>query len=71
MAQVERIGIAHHGIGEWIRVFITEIRAELGRRRVFRKTLRELNSLNKRELSDLGINRSMIRRLAHEAAYGA
>lgn len=38
--------------------------------RVYRRTQAELNALSTRELSDLGINRSMITRLAYEAAYG-
>lgn len=41
----------------------------LARRKVFRKTYAELNALSMRELEDLGISRSMITRLAHEAAY--
>lgn len=40
------------------------------RRAVYRQTLRELNALTTRDLDDLGINRSMISRLAHEAAWG-
>lgn len=38
--------------------------------RVYRKTLTELSSLSARELDDLGISRSMIKRLALESAYG-
>ena len=38
--------------------------------RVFRNTLNELNSLSAREMSDLGLNPTMIRRIALEAAYG-
>jgi len=34
------------------------------------ETVRELNALTARDLDDLGINRSMITRLAHEAAWG-
>ena len=41
------------------------------RRRVYRRTVRELRKLNARELNDLGIHPSMIRQLAHEAAYGS
>jgi uncharacterized protein YjiS (DUF1127 family) len=37
----------------------------------YKATLNELAGLNDRDLSDLGINRSMIRGIAHEAAYGA
>lgn len=38
--------------------------------RVYRNTLTELQSLTMREMNDLGINPSMIKRLALEAAYG-
>jgi uncharacterized protein YjiS (DUF1127 family) len=42
----------------------------LARRRVYKRTYAELAALSTRELDDLGINRSMISRLAYEAAYG-
>ncbi len=38
--------------------------------RVYRNTLEELQGLSAREMADLGINPSMIRRIAMEAAYG-
>jgi len=38
--------------------------------RVYHRTVAELQQLTTRELSDLGISRSMIRRIAIEAAYG-
>lgn len=37
---------------------------------VFRRTYEELSALSTRELQDLGYARSMITRLAYEAAYG-
>jgi uncharacterized protein YjiS (DUF1127 family) len=40
------------------------------RYRLFRRTYAELDALTTRELDDLGISRSMITRLAREAAYG-
>lgn len=40
------------------------------RSRIYARTYAELNALSTRELNDLGISRSMITRLAHEAAYG-
>jgi uncharacterized protein YjiS (DUF1127 family) len=49
---------------------IESLRAALRRRRVYNKTYRELSALTSRELEDLGIARSMIRRLAMDAAYG-
>ena len=39
------------------------------RRRVYLQTLHELNGLNDRDLSDLGISRSDIAMVAREAAY--
>ncbi len=38
--------------------------------KVYRTTVQELDSLSNRDLADLGISRSMIHSLAHEAAYG-
>ena len=56
---VDRIKSALRGIGE-----------EMVRRRVYRTTLAELSALSNRDLADLGINRSELRRVAYEAAYG-
>ena len=39
-------------------------------RKVYRTTLNELRALDNRDLADLGISRSMITAIAHEAAYG-
>ena len=39
--------------------------------KTYRATINELSDLNDRELSDLGISRSMIKRIAIETAYGA
>ncbi|MDG1281485.1 MAG: DUF1127 domain-containing protein [Pseudorhodobacter sp.] len=46
------------------------VREALHRRAVFNTTMRELSTLSDRELSDLGIARTMIRQIALEAAYG-
>lgn len=40
------------------------------RSRIYTRTQRELNALSNRELADLGISRTMITRMAYEAAYG-
>lgn len=40
------------------------------RRRVYLQTLRELDALDDRDLRDMGLSRSEVRALAHEAAYG-
>ena len=41
------------------------------KRKVYRTTLAELQTLTNRDLNDLGIAPGMIRQIAHEAAYGA
>ena len=43
---------------------------KIGREQVKRETYRELSALTDRELGDLGIARSNLRHIAHEAAYG-
>ncbi len=52
-----------------ISAFVANIRTAMQRRRVYKKTYAELAQLSTRELDDLGISRSMISRLAYEAAY--
>ncbi|WP_425045737.1 DUF1127 domain-containing protein [Primorskyibacter sp. S87] len=39
--------------------------------RVYRKTYNELFALSNRELADLGLHRSSLRRVAYQAAYEA
>ncbi|MBD9525925.1 MULTISPECIES: DUF1127 domain-containing protein [Paracoccus] len=50
---------------------LADLRDYFSRRALFRQTVRELNDLTGRELADLGINRSMIRSVAYEAAWGS
>jgi uncharacterized protein YjiS (DUF1127 family) len=45
------------------------LRDRLARYKVYRNTHSELSSLSNRDLNDLGISRSGIKRLAMEAAY--
>jgi len=44
------------------------LRARLARHRKYRQTVAELAALSERELSDLGLSRADIRRVAREAA---
>jgi uncharacterized protein YjiS (DUF1127 family) len=50
-------------------------RAQLKQRiadyRLYLRTLEELNALNERDLSDLGISRFEVKRIARESVYGA
>ena len=66
MALVSDIRIPETGLGQ----FVATLREGHARRKVYRQTLAELRSLSERELSDLGLHRSMLTRIALEAAYG-
>ncbi len=44
--------------------------AARAQRKIYTKTVSELDALSNRDLADLGINRSMIKAIAIEAAYG-
>lgn len=59
------------GVMTRISALITDYRANAARRKIYRETLRELNALSARDLADLGLNRSEIRRVAYQAAYEA
>ncbi len=52
-------------------VIVANLTARLRRYRVYRETYNELMTLSDRELADLGMSRSMIRRLAIEASHEA
>lgn len=49
---------------------LEQARDARARRRVYRNTYQELSMLTDRDLADLGIPRSSIRKLALEEAYG-
>lgn len=51
--------------------FMADARDYMARRSVYRQTLRELNELTDRDLSDLGMSRANIRSVAYDAAWGA
>lgn len=50
---------------------VARVRRGLADYRLYRETLEELQSLNDRELRDLGISRLSIRDIARESVYGA
>lgn len=45
------------------------VQTRFARHRRFRRTLNELSALSNRDLADLGLNRSMLKRVAYQAAY--
>lgn len=73
MAAIEHIhGSARNanGLRAKLSDFFAGLQEARARNAVYRQTIRELNSLTERDLADLGIHRSMITRVAMEAAYG-
>lgn len=58
------------GLFDRIVSFFQDIAERRVKRALFIQTLRELRSLDGRELADLGLNRSMLNRVAYEAVYG-
>ncbi|WP_345942030.1 DUF1127 domain-containing protein [Cereibacter changlensis] len=70
MAYANTTHAAHSGLGDRLGMLVKAVKEALAQRRVFNQTVRELNALTQRELADLGIHRSMITRIATEAAYG-
>jgi len=70
MALVNEVNSIESGLFRRLSNAVTNYREMRQRNRVFRQTRRELNALTERELADLGIARSMITRIAREAAYG-
>ncbi|MGY3439452.1 MULTISPECIES: DUF1127 domain-containing protein [unclassified Marinovum] len=59
----------HAGPVQRLQAALQAISTRYAQYRVYRTTLRELQSLTARELADLGLNHSEIRRVAYHAAY--
>ena len=53
-----------------VQAVVVTLKQAARRRAVYRRTVRELNALTEREMTDLGIHPSMITEVAREAAYG-
>lgn len=70
MAYVNSTRSASFGFADRAIRLVRSLREAAEQRRVYTRTIRELRGLSARELADLGIHRSMITRVAREAAYG-
>jgi uncharacterized protein YjiS (DUF1127 family) len=70
MAYVNTSRIARKGFADRLVVAKDAVLAAFNQRRVYARTVAELNSLTDRELTDLGISRLAIPEIAREAAYG-
>lgn len=60
--------LTQNAFSGYVSALVISTRARIARRRVYRQTLRELSALSTRELQDLGLSRSEIRRVAWQAA---
>lgn len=49
---------------------ISALKTAFAQRRLYSRTIEELQGLTDRELADLGLSRLSIAQVAHEAAYG-
>ncbi len=70
MAYLNTSSTASLGLMDRVANAVKSAKNALYRRRVYNQTVSELRALSNRELTDLGISRSMITRIALEAAYG-
>lgn len=70
MANAQSLGRVDDGIRARLAAIFADFQDMRNRRRVFKQTLNELRQLSNRDLTDLGIHRAMITRVAHEAAFG-
>jgi uncharacterized protein YjiS (DUF1127 family) len=68
MAYLTEFGLKKSTLIDQITDFWDVVKTGFEKRRVYRRTIQELSSLSTRELSDLGIHRSMIRQIALEAS---
>jgi uncharacterized protein YjiS (DUF1127 family) len=70
MAYANSTSIARKGFIDRLVALKDTITTAINQRRVYERTVAELNSLTDRELADLGISRLSITDLAREAAFG-
>ncbi len=69
MAYATDLHSGHHGLlSDRVHAILESFRKARAQRRIYAQTLAELNSLNRRELDDLGIGASEIPFIAREAA---
>ncbi len=69
MALTAYYSFAANGIADGVVAAVANIAESFRNKNEVRKTVRELQSLSNRELADLGLHRSEIRRVAMQAVY--
>jgi uncharacterized protein YjiS (DUF1127 family) len=70
MAYVNTTRVARKGLMDRVMTLKDHLATALHQRRLYSRTVAELNTLTDRELADLGISRLSISDVAREAAYG-
>lgn len=70
MAYVNSTPFARKGVFDRLSSVKDTILTAIRQRRIYERTVAELNNLTDRELNDLGISRFSIPELARESAYG-
>jgi uncharacterized protein YjiS (DUF1127 family) len=70
MAYLNTTQTARGGLLARLALLKDGVATAIQQRRVYARTLAELNALTDRELNDLGMSRLAIADIAHEAAYG-
>ncbi|SMH53843.1 DUF1127 domain-containing protein [Maritimibacter sp. HL-12] len=71
MAYATEIRTVHLGLRDRVSAIMKSFAEAREQRKVYIRTLNELNALNNRDLADLGISASEIPYIARQAAYGA
>lgn len=70
MAAFAHTSVSHAPVSSRIAASAAAVRDAYARYKMYRATVNELQGLTGRELADIGLNRSMIKSVATEAAYG-
>lgn len=70
MTYVNNSRTASLGLADRFATLVATVKANAAKRRIYVQTVRELNILTDRELTDLGISRLSIEDVARMAAYG-
>ena len=68
MAMTSQISTQRNAVANPL-AFVEALMNRFSRYMMYRRTLNELAALSDRELADLGLNRSGLRRMAYQAAY--
>lgn len=70
MAFVNTTDRASVSVFDRVAEYFSDLRVTMVKRRMYNRTVAELEALTSRELSDLGLHRGTIRSAATEAVYG-